>query len=144
MSQGNDGERVLPDSVNAMLEDLGNTEYLHAVLGLADPSIAPASRADQRDPQRGRGGNRPRAVSCVSHVNLDYFDPRGVGALRHTLSRMSTAPTERTQIGRPGGPLTAEAVGEAFDFEVVLRDVLKRCDLQCLMFPFCTDQRLCS
>lgn len=130
MSQGNeaqDGERILPDSVNAILEDLGNTEYLHAVLGLADSSIVSASRADQRYAQQARGRSRPRAVSCVSHVDLDYFDPRGVGALRHTLSRMPTAPSQRIQIGHPEESPTAEVVGEAFDFEAVLRDVLKRC-----------------
>lgn len=139
MSPGDDapdGEQVLPNSVDAALEDFGNTEYLHAVLGLADPAFASASRADRREPQQGRERNRPHAVSCVSRINLDYFDPRGVGALRHTLSRMPTAPSERTQIGHPEENLgipgqispTDEAVGEAFDFEAVLRDVLKRCD----------------
>ena len=133
MSHGDkarDSERILPDSVNTMLEDLGNTEYIHAVLGLADPSIASPSRADRGEPQRRqRRNHRPRAVSSISHVDLDYFDPRGVGALRHTLSRMSTAPSERTRLGHPEEPSTVEVVGGVFDFEAVLRDVLRRCDL---------------
>lgn len=127
-------DEVISDSINTMLEDLGNTEYLHAVLDLADPPIASASRVDRREPQEGRGRNRPRAVSCASHINVDYFDPRGVGALRQTLSRMSTAPSDRTQIWRPEevqaapgqrAPIAEEA-GEAFDFEEVLHDVLRR------------------
>lgn len=134
MSQGGgDGEQVLPDSVNAMLQDLGNTEYLHAVLNLADAPMASTSRTGQRVPQQGRGRNRPREATCVSHVSVDYFDPRGVGALRHTLSRMSTAPSDQIQISRPEevpgqGPPIAEETDEVFDFEAVLRDVLKRCN----------------
>jgi ATP-binding cassette subfamily G (WHITE) protein 2 (SNQ2) len=133
MSQGDDGAQV-SNSPNTMLEDLGNPEYLHAVLDLADPPIASASQADRREPQEGRGRNRPHAVSCASHINVDYFDPRGVGALRQTLSRMSTAPSDRTQIRRPDEvqaapsqrPPIAEEAGEAFDFEEVLHDVLRR------------------
>lgn len=143
-----DGEQALPDSVDAALENLGNTDYLHGVLSLADP----ASRADQREPQQGRGRNRPRAVSSTSHTNLAYFDPRGVGALRHTLSRMSAAPSERTQIGGPEEtlgtpgqrPATADVAGEAFDLEAVLRDILKRCNLQFCKLAFRTDSRFGS
>ena len=129
MSQGEDPQ-VVPQSINAMLEDLGNTDYLHAILDLAGPPVASGSRTGQKEPQQGRGTNRPRATTCVSNVNLDYFDPRGVGALRHTLSRMSTAPSDRIEevqrtLGQ--GPEIVEEVSEAFDFEAVLRDVLKRC-----------------
>ncbi|KAG8216186.1 ABC-2 type transporter-domain-containing protein [Butyriboletus roseoflavus] len=134
--EAQDGGQILPDSVNAVLEGWGDTEYLHTLLGLADPTIASTSQADRREPeQQRRGRNRPRAMSSVSHcANLDYFDPRGVGALRHTLSRMSTAQSMRAQIGRPEDNLgipgqrlpTAEMGGGAFDFEAVLRDVLKR------------------
>ncbi|KAF8126758.1 ABC-2 type transporter-domain-containing protein [Boletus edulis] len=128
MSQGDDCEPALSNSLNAMLEDLGNTEYLHAVLDLADAPTASTSRG-AREPQQGR--NRPRAVSSCAPINLDYFDPRGVGALRHTLSRMSTAPSDRAwrleevQGQRP--PIDEEA-DEEFDFEAVLRDILKRRD----------------
>lgn len=126
-----DGAQVPPDSVNTMLEDLGNTEYLHAVLDLADPPVASVSRADRREPQQGRGRSRPPAVSCASHINVDYFDPGGVGALRQTLSRMSTDPSDRTRVQEVRatlgqGPPIAEDAGEAFDFEAVLQDVLKR------------------
>lgn len=155
MSPGDDapeGKQVLPGSVDAVPEDFGNTEYLHAVLGLADPAFTSGSRADQGEPQQGRERTRPRAVSCVSYINPDYFDPRGMGALRHSLNRMSRAPSERTQIGRPEEDLelsgqispTAEAAGEAFDFEAVLRDVLKRCDPQFSKLPIRTDLKLCS
>ncbi|KAG6380438.1 hypothetical protein JVT61DRAFT_8577 [Boletus reticuloceps] len=133
MSQGDDGEPALSNSFNAMLEDLGNTEYLHAVLHLADAPTASTSRG-AREPQQGRRSNRPRAVSSCAPINLDYFDPQGVGALRHTLSRMSTAPSDRAwrpeevqgmQGQRP--PIDEEA-DEEFDFEAVLRDILKRRD----------------
>ena len=73
MSQGEDPQLV-PQSINAaVLEDLGNTDYLHAVLDLAGPPVASGSRTGQKEPLQGRGTNKPRA--CVSNVNLDYFDP---------------------------------------------------------------------
>ncbi|KAG9310127.1 ABC-2 type transporter-domain-containing protein [Chiua virens] len=131
-SQNHDS--VLPRSVNAMLEDLGNTEHLHGVLDLTEQPGASTSQA-RREPRQGPGPgrNRPRAATSASHVSLDYFDPRGVGALRHTLSRMPTAPTlgERTEIGCPESipdqaPPTNEEAGDGdFDFEAVLCDVLK-------------------
>ena len=136
--EARDGDRVLPHSADAMLDDLGNSEHLHAVVDLVDPTIAPASQADQSDPQQARGPNRPRAGSYVSSVNVDYFDPRGVNELRHTLSRMSTAPSERTQV--VGRDELLPVVEEAFDFEAVLRDVLKRCDVRFPMFRIRTEK----
>jgi len=132
MSPGDDSTQVLSDFVNAMLEDLGSTEYLRAILDLADTPVAFGSWADH--PQQGQGRNRLRPISGVSHCSIDYFDPRGVGALRHTLTRISTASSDRTQVPRHEDvqgiqgqrSSIAEKAKGAFDFEAVLRDVLKR------------------
>ena len=146
--EAQEGGQIPRGSVNAVLEEWGNTEYLHEVLGIADPAIASTSWADQREPdQQARQRNRSRAVSSVSHTNLDYFDPRGVGALRRTLSRMSTARNEAAlrgypeqNLGLPGqAPPTADVADGVFDFEAVLRDMLKRCEPQLRKLPFRTD-----
>ena len=124
-----------------MPDDLRNsgTSARRAVVDLVDYAIAPASQANQSDPHQARGINRPSAGSCVSNVNVDYFDPRGVGALRYTLSRISTAaPSERTQVVGPDEPLPV--VEEAFDIQAVLQVVFKRCDVQFPMFRICTEK----
>ena len=108
------------------------------MVGLVGHTIAPASQANQSDPQQALRRNRPRGGSCVYNANVDYFDPRGVGALRYTLSRMSTAPSERTQVVGPDEPLPV--VEEAFDIQAVFQGVLKRCDVQFPMFRICTEK----
>ncbi|KAI9570995.1 ABC-2 type transporter-domain-containing protein [Boletus coccyginus] len=132
MPQDDASAQVFSNSVNITMEDLGSTEYLHAILDLADTPVSRGSWAYR--PQQDRGRNRPRPVSGVSHCSIDYFDPRGVGALRHTLTRISTASSDQTHVPHhedvqeiPGQrPSISKEAGDAFSFEAVLRDVLKR------------------
>ncbi|KIJ16544.1 hypothetical protein PAXINDRAFT_113734 [Paxillus involutus ATCC 200175] len=93
-SESRESEPVLSHVVPSAerLTDLGNTEYINALLDLADP---PRGLTGPKKPRPGRG--RPRAATTASHVNLDHFDPQGVGALRQTLSRISVVPSERSR-----------------------------------------------
>jgi ATP-binding cassette subfamily G (WHITE) protein 2 (SNQ2) len=133
-SESREGEPVLSHVVPSAerLTDLGNTEYINALLDLADP---PRGLTGPKKPRPGRG--RPRAATTASHVNLDHFDPQGVGALRQTLSRISVVPSERSrnersQMGANFGEgssqqsASSDTADESFDFENVLHDILKR------------------
>ena len=61
MSQGEDPQLV-PQSINAaVLEDLENTDYLHAVLDLAGPPVASGSRTEGTS---ARSGNQQTSGVC--------------------------------------------------------------------------------
>lgn len=108
-----DIERALPDSPDRLPKDI--------------------EKEPQKSQERGS-----LSTPSVSRTNLDYFDAQGVGALRLTLSGVSVATGERTQIGHPERPPIVEVVEEAFDFEAVLRGILKRYTFA--SFSFVLDQ----
>ncbi|KAH7929028.1 hypothetical protein BV22DRAFT_1057873 [Leucogyrophana mollusca] len=84
------------------------------------PSEAPPRRPIPRDTV-----GAPLLSSSACHVDLDYFDPQGVGELRHTISRLSS------QSVQPESQETTSSEtigGHSYDFEKVLRDVIKKRD----------------
>lgn len=76
-------------------------------------------------PVTGKPKTRPRGNSSVSHVDLEFFDPSGVQALRRTMtqenvdhSRSSSDSSEATLNIKDDQP---------FDFEKTLRHVIRKC-----------------
>lgn len=128
-----EGEGALPDIVPAtgLAAEISNNAYRNATVPLPPPP-----------PEQSPVERRHRASSSASHVDIDYFDPRGVGALRHTLSKVSVTPSEQVaeqiwndpvRVGETSGQTStqqssgSDTLGEgAFDFAKVLGDVLKK------------------
>ncbi|KAL4248575.1 ABC transporter superfamily protein [Abortiporus biennis] len=82
-----------------------------------------------------------RHVSRASstHVDVGFFDPAGVGELRRTMSRMSAEPSQVPLPATPrpttsnsttesSGDTLAEENNADFDFEKILRDVMRQAD----------------
>ena len=67
------------------------------------------------------GGLRARSGSSVSRVDVEFFDPEGVEALRRTMTK------ETKDLGRPSAaPSSTALTDEPFDFEQTIRNVVRR------------------
>lgn len=67
------------------------------------------------------GGLRARSGSSVSRVDVEFFDPEGVEALRRTMTK------ETKDLGRlSAAPSSTALADEPFDFEQTIRNVVRR------------------
>ncbi|KIJ64910.1 hypothetical protein HYDPIDRAFT_132105 [Hydnomerulius pinastri MD-312] len=121
-----ENEPALPAIVSAtgLVAELGNT-------------IIRNSRFTSPPPIPSPTGQRPhehRVSSSTSRVDIGHFDPLGVEELRRTLSKSSGAPSEpghsaessRQTYTKQAG--TSDTLEDSFNFEHVLREVLKKPD----------------
>lgn len=79
-------------------------------------------------PSKDERPHNPRQPSHTRSVDIEFFDPSGVGELRRTLSRVSTergqaiAPSQISEVS--DDTLTSEA---QFDLEKCMREFVQKC-----------------